>query len=79
MKSKYACFDRSQLIVKPLAERANDLEIGRWLALDPPNAETLSSEWVDDQVAAPVSVTRQALHAVRTMCSLLTLPARTGR
>jgi hypothetical protein len=34
MKSKYACFDRSQLIVKPLAERANDLEIGRWLALD---------------------------------------------
>jgi hypothetical protein len=34
MKSKYACFDRGQLIVKPLAERANDLEIGRWLALD---------------------------------------------
>src|ERR1700722_15162418 len=34
MKSKYACFDRSQLIVKPLAERSNDLEIGRWLALD---------------------------------------------
>jgi hypothetical protein len=34
MKSKYACFDRSQLIVKPLAERANDLEIGLWLALD---------------------------------------------
>jgi len=34
MKSKYACFDRSQLIVKPLAERANDLLIGRWLALD---------------------------------------------
>jgi hypothetical protein len=34
MKSKYALFDRSQLIVKPLAERANDLEIGRWLGLD---------------------------------------------
>src|SRR5436309_3839881 len=34
MKSKYACFDRSQLIVKPLSERANDLEIGRWLSLD---------------------------------------------
>jgi hypothetical protein len=34
MKSKYACFDRSQLIVKPLAERANDLEIGGWLALE---------------------------------------------
>ena len=34
MRSKYASFDRSQLILKPLAERANDLEIGRWLALD---------------------------------------------
>src|SRR5260370_36689476 len=34
MTSKYACFDRSRLIVKPLAERSNDLEIGRWLALD---------------------------------------------
>ena len=34
MKSKYACFDRSRLIVKPLSERSNDLELGRWLALD---------------------------------------------
>jgi hypothetical protein len=34
MKSKYECFDRSRLAVKPLAERSNDLEIGRWLALD---------------------------------------------
>ncbi len=36
MKSKYECFDRSRLTVKPLAERSNDLEIGRWLALDDP-------------------------------------------
>jgi hypothetical protein len=36
MKSKYECFDRSRLAVKPLAERSNDLEIGRWLALDDP-------------------------------------------
>jgi len=34
MKSKYACFDRSRLIVKPLSERSHDLELGRWLALD---------------------------------------------
>jgi hypothetical protein len=39
MTSKYACFDRSRLIVKPLAERSNDLEIGRWLALDGPAPE----------------------------------------
>src|SRR5579864_8845597 len=34
MKSKYACFDRSRLIVQPLSKRSNDLELGRWLALD---------------------------------------------
>jgi hypothetical protein len=39
MKSKYECFDRSRLAVKPLAERANDLQIGRWLALDDPTPE----------------------------------------
>lgn len=33
MKSKYECFDRSQLIVQPLSARTNDLEISRWLAL----------------------------------------------
>ena len=34
--SKYPQFDRSRLIVKPLAERVNDLPLGRWLALDDP-------------------------------------------
>jgi hypothetical protein len=47
MKSKYACFDRSQLIVKPLAERANDLEIGRWLALDDAAPEYAHSQLPD--------------------------------
>lgn len=32
--SKYRQFDRSRLIVKPLAERVNDLSLGRWLALN---------------------------------------------
>jgi hypothetical protein len=32
--SKYRQFDRSRLIVKPLAERVNDLSLARWLALD---------------------------------------------
>jgi hypothetical protein len=34
MRSKYERFDRGRLAVKPLAERVNDLEISRWLALD---------------------------------------------
>jgi len=32
--TRYPLFDRSRLVVKPLGERANDLEIGRWLALE---------------------------------------------
>ena len=36
MKSKYETFDRSRLIVKPLAERKHDLPLERWMALDDP-------------------------------------------
>jgi hypothetical protein len=36
MASKYAVFDRSRLAIKPLAERAHDLQLDRWLALDDP-------------------------------------------
>jgi hypothetical protein len=36
MASKYAVFDRSRLVVKPLAERTHDLHLDRWLALDDP-------------------------------------------
>ncbi|HTM48449.1 MAG TPA: hypothetical protein VL285_07210 [Bryobacteraceae bacterium] len=35
-KSKYELFDRGRLLVKPLAERVNDLPLGRWLSLDDP-------------------------------------------
>lgn len=34
MGSKYEVFDRSRLIVKPLAERVNDLPLDHWLPLD---------------------------------------------
>ena len=34
--SLYKTFDRSRLVVKPLAERANDLHLDRWLALTDP-------------------------------------------
>ena len=34
--SRYEIFDRSRLLVKPLAERKHDLHLERWLALDDP-------------------------------------------
>jgi hypothetical protein len=34
MNSKYPIFDRSRLVIKPLAERCNDLSLDRWLRLD---------------------------------------------
>ena len=37
--SQYEQFDRSRLLVKPLAERANDLHLDRWLALSDPTPE----------------------------------------
>ncbi len=39
MTSKYQTFDRSRLTVKPLAERAHDLKLERWLGLDDPTPE----------------------------------------
>lgn len=34
VKSKYECFDRSRLVVKPLAGRTHDLHLERWIGLD---------------------------------------------
>ncbi|MBN8732820.1 MAG: hypothetical protein J0L64_19950 [Acidobacteria bacterium] len=34
MPSRYPLFDRSRLLVKPLAERVHDLPLSRWLALE---------------------------------------------
>ena len=34
MASKYPLFDRSRLRLRPLAERAHDLRLDHWLALD---------------------------------------------
>jgi hypothetical protein len=36
MNSKYTPFDRSRLLLKPLAERTNDLSVEHWLHLDDP-------------------------------------------
>jgi len=49
MSSRYEVFDRSRLLIKPLAERVNDLEISRWMSLSDtpppfahPNLEVLA-------------------------------------
>jgi hypothetical protein len=34
--SRYKSFDRSRLLIKPLAERTHDLQLSRWLSLDDP-------------------------------------------
>lgn len=36
MPSRYELFDRTRLLIKPLAERQHDLPLQRWLALDEP-------------------------------------------
>jgi hypothetical protein len=47
MASKYAVFDRSRLVVKPLAERTHDLHRDHWLALDDP-APAFAHPQLDD-------------------------------
>ncbi len=39
MVSRYRQFDRSRLRILPLAERAHDLQLSRWLTLDDPTPE----------------------------------------
>ncbi len=39
MASKYEIFDRSRLLIRPLAERTHDFELGQLLALDAPAPE----------------------------------------
>jgi hypothetical protein len=36
MSSRYPAFDRSRLLIKPLAERVNDLSLSHWLELEDP-------------------------------------------
>jgi len=54
--SRYPLFDRSRLAIRPLAERANDLPLGRWLSLDDPTPEF---------VHPSLATIAQLLHAAR--------------
>jgi hypothetical protein len=63
--SKYETFDRARLVVKPLGERNNDLEIGHWLAL---GEATPPFEHVDlHEVAARLRAARRN-GAARIVC-----------
>ena len=56
MPSIYEIFDRSRLLIKPLGERVNDLEISRWMAL---------SDAAPPFVHADLPVIAQRLQAAR--------------
>ena len=56
MLSKYPQFDRTRLIVKPLAERVNDLQLARWMSLDDP---------APDFTHADLATIAQRLHAAQ--------------
>src|SRR5258706_1317723 len=58
MGSRYKLFDRSRLLLKPLAERAHDLHLDRWLALSDATPEFQHEDL--PAVAARVESARQA-------------------
>ncbi len=58
MASRYECFDRSRLRIEPLANRINDLSLGRWLQLDDPTPEFSHPDLT--KVAARLSAARKS-------------------
>jgi len=58
MKSKYEVFDRSRLLIKPLAEREHDLKLDHWLALDDPAPEFSHPQLAD--VARRIRAARES-------------------
>jgi hypothetical protein len=58
MKSKYEVFDRSKLLIKPLAEREHDLKLDHWLGLDDATPEFAHPHLAD--VARRVRAARES-------------------
>ena len=58
MASKYTVFDRSRLRLRPLAERAHELQLDHWLALDDAPLAYAHPQLAD--VAARIIAARQA-------------------
>lgn len=72
MTSKYTPFDRSKLVVKPLAERAHDLSLSRWMSLDEvapefshPQLETLANRIVAARERNAARILIMGAHVLR--------------
>ena len=72
MPSKYPQFDRSRLVVKPLAERVNDLPLSRWLALDDevpkfcsPNLPVLAERLITARERGAARILMMGAHVLR--------------
>jgi hypothetical protein len=72
LPSKYPQFDRSRLIVKPLAERVNDLALPRWLALedptppfDSPDLSTLAARLTSARQSGAARILMMGAHVLR--------------
>jgi hypothetical protein len=72
LPSKYPQFDRSRLIVKPLAERVNDLALPRWLALEDettpfqsPDLPTLGSRLAAAKERGAARILMMGAHVLR--------------
>jgi hypothetical protein len=72
MSSKYAIFDRSRLLIKPLAERTNDLSIDHWLGVDDaplpyehPNLPVLAGRVRQAQQTGSARILMMGAHVLR--------------
>jgi hypothetical protein len=72
MKSQYNAFDRGRLLVKPLAERVNDLHAEHWLSLDDvapffehPDLATVAGQLVEARKAGTARILMMGAHVLR--------------
>jgi hypothetical protein len=72
MPSKYPQFDRSRLVVKPLAERVHDLSLSRWLALgdevpefSSPNLPVLAERLITARERGAARILMMGAHVLR--------------
>ena len=72
MSSKYALFDRSRLLIKPLAERKHDLTIGHWieadavpLPYDAPQLATVAQRVYDARKYGASRILMMGAHVIR--------------
>lgn len=72
MSSKYAIFDRSKLLIKPLAERQHDLTIDRWLGpedaplpYEHPDLATVAARVFDARKYGAARILMMGAHVLR--------------